>query len=163
MAIQRKHTMHHSTILDASPDAVWAEVRDPMKVVKIVSGPAVKDVGWAEGGALDRVPARYDFTLVFNDGLVQQEIAGRNEVERSSTYRAVAPTMGIYSYDATIRVRPITDDPDRSFFEWSRVLGIADDADPEVVQAVITMMENQTSSVRDYFASPKNRPGSPTP
>ncbi|MFD4913440.1 SRPBCC family protein [Streptomyces virginiae] len=157
MAIQRKHTMHHSTILDADPDTVWAEVRNPMNVVKIVSGPAVKNVGWAEGGTPDVVPARYDFTLVFNDGLVQQEIAGRNEVDRSSTYRAVAPTMGITSYDATIRVRPITDDPGRSFFEWSRVLGIADDADPEVVQAVITMMENQTDSVRDHFAAPERR------
>ncbi len=29
MAIQRKHTMHHSTIVDARPDTVWAEARNP--------------------------------------------------------------------------------------------------------------------------------------
>ncbi|MGP3980042.1 SRPBCC family protein [Streptomyces sp. KR80] len=155
MEIKRKHTMHHSTILDADPDTVWAEVRDPMKVVKIVSGPAVKNVSWTEGGALERVPSRYDFTLVFNGGLVQQEVAGRNEVERSSTYRAVAPTMGIYDYAATIRVRPITNDPDRSYFEWSREFAITDDADPEVLDSVIAMMENQTNSVREHFAPPK--------
>ncbi|MET7621461.1 SRPBCC family protein [Streptomyces sp. NPDC005408] len=155
MALQRKHTMHHSTILDADPDTVWTEVRDPMKVVKIVSGPAAKNVGWTEGGALERVPARYDFTLVFNEGLVQQEIAGRNEVDRSSTYRAVAPTMGVANYAATIRVRPITNDPGRSYFEWSRELEITDDADPEVVEAIIAMMEKQTNSVRDHFAPPK--------
>ncbi|MGW7363395.1 SRPBCC family protein [Streptomyces sp. NPDC054841] len=147
--------MHHSTILDADPDTVWAEVRDPMKLVKIVSGPAVKDVSWTEGGAVERVPSRYDFTLVFNEGLVQQEVAGRNEVERASTYRAVAPTMGIDGYAATIRVRPVTNDPARSFFEWSRELTVADGADPEVVDAVIAMMEKQTDSVRDHFASPK--------
>jgi hypothetical protein len=95
--------MHHSTILDAAPDTVWAEVRDPMKVVKIVSGPAVKNVSWTEGGALERVPSRYDFTPAFNEGLVQQETAGRNEVERSSTYRVVAPTMDILSCAATSR------------------------------------------------------------
>lgn len=155
MEIKRKHTMHHSTILDADPDTVWAEVRDPMKLVKIVSGPAVKNVSWTEGGALERVPSRYDFTLVFNEGLVQQEVAGRNEVERSSTYRAVAPTMGIYDYAATIRVRPITNDPDRSYFDWSREFAITDDADPEVVDSVLAMMENQTNSVRDHFAPPK--------
>ncbi|MFP3987760.1 SRPBCC family protein [Streptomyces sp. E11-3] len=155
MAIQRKHTMHHSTIVDADPDAVWTEVRDPMKVVKIVSGDAAKDVRWAEGGALERVPSRYDFTLVFCDGLVQQEVAGRNELERSQTYRAVAPTTGVDGYVATVRVRPITNDPDRSFFEWSRELTIADDADPEVVEGIIAMMEKQTDAVRDYFASPK--------
>jgi hypothetical protein len=147
--------MHHSTILDADPDTVWAEVRDPMKLVKIVSGPAVKNVSWTEGGALERVPSRYDFTLAFNEGLVRQEVAGRNEVERSSTYRAIAPTMGISNYAATIRVRPITNDPDRSYFEWSRELAITDDADPEIVNSVIAMMENQTNSVRDHFAPPK--------
>lgn len=156
MTITRKHTMHHSTIVDADPDTVWAEVRDPMKLVKIVSGPAVKDVGWAEGGALERVPARYDFTLVFNEGLVQQEVAGRNEVERSSTYRAVAPTSGVSGYLATLRVRPITNDPNRSYFEWSRELTIAAGADPDVIEGIIAMMERQTDSVRDHFAPSAN-------
>ncbi|GAA3105156.1 SRPBCC family protein [Streptomyces echinatus] len=155
MAIQRKHTMYHSTILDAGPDSVWSEVRDPMKVVRIVSGPAVKNVHWADGGSLEKVPSRYDFTLVFNEGLVQQEIAGRDEVERSSTYRAVAPATGVDGYAATIRVRPITNDPHRSFFEWSRELTIAEDADPGVVEAIIAMMEKQTDAVRDHFALPK--------
>ncbi|MFF3343700.1 SRPBCC family protein [Streptomyces flavidovirens] len=152
MTIQRKHTMYHSTIVDADPDTVWAVVRDALKVVAIVSGDAVKDVCWAEGGAVERVPSRYDFTLVFNDGLVQQEVAGRNEVERSQTYRAVAPATGVDGYVATIRVRPITNDPGRSFFEWSRELTIADDADTEVVETIIAMMAKQADSIRDYFA-----------
>ncbi|MEV6796348.1 SRPBCC family protein [Streptomyces sp. NPDC051320] len=153
MGIDRKHTMHHSTIVDAGPDTVWAEVRDAMKLVQIVSGPAVKDVSWAEGGALERVPSRYDFTMVFNGGLVQQEIAGRDEVQRVSTYRAVAPTSGVSSYLATIRVHPITNDPGRSFFEWSRELAIADDADPEVIEGIVAMMEKQADAVRDHFAA----------
>ncbi|MYV97553.1 SRPBCC family protein [Streptomyces sp. SID3343] len=159
--MKQKHTMHHSTIVDADPDTVWAEVRDPMKLVEIVSGDAVRNVGWAEGGTLERVPSRYDFTLVFCEGLVEQEVAGRNEVKRSSTYRAVAPTMGVDGYLATIRVRPITNDPDRSYFEWSRELAIADDADREVVDSIIAMMENQTDAVRDFFAPPKHRPTKP--
>ncbi|MCM6778865.1 SRPBCC family protein [Nocardia sp. CDC159] len=153
MPIQRKHTMHHSTIVDADPDTVWAVVRDAMQVVRIVSGHAARDVSWTEGGAVERVPARYDFTLVFNDGLVQQEVAGRDEVRRSQTYRAVAPTMGVTAYLATIRVRTITNDPNRSFFEWSRELTIAEDADPEVIEAIIAMMAKQTDAVRDHFAA----------
>jgi hypothetical protein len=153
MTIQRKHTMHHSTIVDAAPDTVWAEVRDPMKLVTIVSGPAVKDVTYADGGAPERVPARYDFTLVFNEGLVQQEVAGRNEVDRSQTYRAVAPATGVDAYLATIQVRPITNDPHRCYFEWSRELTIAEDAEPEEVEAIITMMAKQTDAVRDHFAA----------
>ncbi|MEU8890319.1 SRPBCC family protein [Streptomyces sp. NPDC048442] len=153
MGIQRKHTMYHSTVVDAGPDAVWAEVRDALNLVKIVSGDAVRDVCWAEGGSAERVPARYDFTLVFCDGLVQQEIAGRDEVERSQTYRAVAPTTGVDAYVATIRVRTITNDPERSFFDWTRELTIAEDADPEVVEGIIAMMAHQTDSVRDHFAA----------
>lgn len=151
MAIQRKHTMYDSTIIDADPDAVWAVVRNALRVVSIVSGDAAKDVHWAEGGAVERVPSLYNFTLVFSDGLVQQEVAGRNEVERSQTYRSIEPTMGVDRYIATIRVRPITNDPNRCFFDWTRELTIAEDADTEVVETIIAMMAKQTDSVRDYF------------
>ncbi|MCM2410616.1 MULTISPECIES: SRPBCC family protein [unclassified Streptomyces] len=152
MAIQRKHTMYDSTVIDADPDSVWAVVRDALKVVEIVSGDGVKDVGWAEGGTAERVPSRYDFTLVFNDGLVQQEVAGRNEVERSQTYRAVAPATGVDGYVATIRIREISNDPGRCFFEWSRELTIAEDADTEVVETIISLMAKQADSMRDHFA-----------
>ncbi|RFU85542.1 hypothetical protein DY218_16825 [Streptomyces triticagri] len=144
--------MYHSTVIDADPDSVWAVVRDALKVVSIVSGEGAKKVGWAEGGTAEKVPARYDFTLAFNDGLVQQEVAGRNEVDRSQTYRAVAPATGVDAYLATIRVRPITNDPGRSFFEWSRELTIAEDADTESVETIIAMMAKQTDLMRDHFA-----------
>ncbi|RII20952.1 Polyketide cyclase / dehydrase and lipid transport [Streptomyces sp. YIM 130001] len=152
MAIQRKHTMYHSTVIDADPDTVWAVVRDALKVVSIVSGEGAKKVGWAEGGAPEKVPARYDFTLAFNDGLVQQEVAGRNEVDRAQTYRAVAPATGVDAYLATIQVRPITNDPSRCFFDWSRELTIAEDADTEVVETIIAIMAKQTDLMRDHFA-----------
>ncbi len=156
MTIQRKHTMYHSTVVEAGPGTVWAEVRDALRLVTIVSGDAVRDVCWAEGGSAEQVPSRYDFTLVFCDGLVQQEVAGRNEVERSQTYRAVAPATGVDAYVATIRVREITNDPNRCFFDWTRDLTIADDADPETVAGIVTMMEKQTDSVRDHFAAARN-------
>ncbi|WP_329384278.1 SRPBCC family protein [Streptomyces sp. NBC_01351] len=152
MAIQRKHTMYDSTIIDATPDAVWAVVRDALKVVAIVSGDGAKNVGWAEGGSAERVPARYDFTLAFNDGLVQQEVAGRDEVLRSQSYRAIAPATGVDAYVATIRIREITNDPSRCFFDWTRELTIAEDADTEVVETIISLMAKQADSMRDHFA-----------
>ncbi|MCZ7432322.1 SRPBCC family protein [Streptomyces sp. WMMC1477] len=156
MPIQRKHTMYHSTVLDADPDTVWATVRDAMKILEIVSPGDLDihtDVTWTEGGSVEKVPARYDFNLTLNGGLVQQEIAARSEIDKSQSYRAVAPTSGVESYEATIRVRPITNDPARSFFEWSRILEIAEDADLKVVEAIIDVMEKQTDAVRDHFAT----------
>ncbi|MEU9099930.1 SRPBCC family protein [Streptomyces sp. NPDC048361] len=155
MPIQRKHTMYHSTILDADPDTVWATVRDAMQILDIVSPGDLdihRDVTWTEGGSVDTVPARYDFKLTLNGRLVQQEIAARDEINRTQSYRAVAPTSGVARYEATIRVFAITNDPDRSFFDWSRVLDIAEDADEKVVEAIIDVMEKQTDAVRDHFA-----------
>ncbi|MVU82990.1 hypothetical protein GPX89_37850 [Nocardia sp. ET3-3] len=152
MAVQRKHTMYHSTVVDADPETVWAVVRDALQLVAIVSGPAAKDVHWVGDAGPERVPALYNFTLVFSDGLVQQEIAGRDELKRLQTYRSIEPTMGVDRYVATIRVRSITNDPNRCFFDWTRELTIAEDADTEVVETIIAMMAKQVDSVRDHFA-----------
>ncbi|MFF0434890.1 SRPBCC family protein [Streptomyces sp. NPDC004327] len=153
--IQRKHTMYHSTVLDADPETVWATVRDAMQILEIVSPGDLDihtDVTWTDGGSVDTVPARYDFRLTLNGGLVQQEIAARDEINKTQSYRAVAPTSGVQSYQATIRVLPVTNDPARSFFDWSRVLEIAEDADLNVVERIIDVMEKQTDAVRDHFA-----------
>ncbi|MEC3917013.1 SRPBCC family protein [Nocardia sp. CDC160] len=152
MAVQRKHTMYHSSVIDADPAAVWAVVRDALQLVSIVSGPAAKDVHWVGDAGPERVPALYNFTLVFSDGLVQQEIAGRDELQRSQTYRSIEPTMGVERYVATIRVREITNDPTRCFFDWERELTIEPGADLEVVETIIDMMAKQVDAVRDHFA-----------
>ncbi|GHH52571.1 SRPBCC family protein [Streptomyces candidus] len=155
MPIQRKHTMYHSTVLDADPDTVWATIRDAMKILEIVSPGDMdvhRDVSWVEGGSVESVPGRYDFRLTLSGKVVQQEIAARDEINRTQSYRAVAPTSGVAGYEATIRVFPITNDPARSFFDWSRILEIAEDADLKVVEGIIGIMEKQTDAVRDHFA-----------
>ena len=154
MAGKPKYTLHSSTVLDADPDAVWAEVRDVVKLVKIVFEGAVGTVEWAENGALEQVPSRYDFTLLPDNDVVRQEVAGRNDVERTLTYRTVAPALCIHHYEATYRVRTVTNDPGRCFMEWTRQVETTDDAAPEAVAAVLGMMENQINAVRDYFARP---------
>lgn len=146
------HTIHSSTLVEASPDTVWHELRDIVKLVTIVFGPAVRDVHWADGGSLERVPARYNFTMLPVEELAQQEIVGRDELARSVTYRAVAPVLCVLTYVGRYRVVPVTNDPDRCYVEWTREFTIAEDAVPEVVEAVIEMMENQINNVRTHFA-----------
>lgn len=155
MIIKPKHTMYQTTVLEADPDAVWSEVRDVLKLVKVLFGDTVGNVRWVGDGSPDRVPARYEFTMLHNQGLVQQEVAGRNEVDRTLTYRTVAPVLCLYDYVATYRIVPITNDPGRSFIEYSRGFMVTDDAEPEIVESLMTMMDNQISAVRDYFATPE--------
>lgn len=155
MIIKPKHTMYQTSVLDAAPDTVWAEVRNVLNLVKILFGDTVGEVTWVDDGSPDLVPSRYQFRMLHNGGLVQQEVAGRNEVDRSVTYRTTAPVLCLYDYVATYRVLPVTNDPGRSFFEYSREFMVTDDAEPAIVEALTTMMDNQISAVRDYFATPK--------
>ncbi|WP_329044056.1 SRPBCC family protein [Amycolatopsis sp. NBC_01488] len=152
--VKPKHTMYQTTVLDADPDTVWTEVRDVLKLVKILFGDTVGGVAWVEGGSPERVPARYQFTMLATQGLVQQEVAGRDDVARSLTYRTLAPVLCLYDYIATYRVFPVTNDPGRSFLEYSREFMVTDDAEPGIVEALMSMMDNQISVVRDYFATP---------
>jgi hypothetical protein len=147
--------MYQTSVLEAAPDAVWAEVRDVLNLVKILFGDTVGNKKWVEGGSPDVVPSRYEFTMLHNGGLVQQEVVGRNEVERTVTYRTVAPVLCLYDYVATYRVVPVTNDPNLSFIEYSREFMVTDDAEPEIVESLMTMMDHQISAVRTYFATPK--------
>lgn len=155
MTIKPKHTMYQTTVLDADPDTVWAEIRNVLNLVKILFGDTVGNSHWVDGGSPELVPSRYEFTMLQNQGLVQQEVAGRNEVDRSLTYRTLAPVLCLYDYVATYRVFPVTNEPGRSFLEYRREFMVTDDAAPEIVQGLMGMMENQISVVRDYFASPQ--------
>lgn len=92
MAPKQRYKVHHSTVLDASAEAVWAE----------------------------RIPARYAFTVLPGHDLFQQEVAGRDEVQRVITYRAVARALCVVDYVATHRVHEVTNDPERSYLEWTR-------------------------------------------
>lgn len=147
-----KYTMQHSAVLDAAPGTVWSEVRDLVNLVRILFGDTVDNVHWTDDGDAERVPARYNFTLLPAQALVQQEIAARDELERSITYRTVARAVCLYDYIGHFRILPVTDDPDRCYMEYSREFKITDDAVPEVVEALVAMMENQINIVRDYFA-----------
>ncbi len=45
---EAKHSVYHSSVLDADPDTVWSQVRDMMQVLKIVFGDAIEE-HWVKG------------------------------------------------------------------------------------------------------------------
>lgn len=158
--IKPNHTIYQTTVLEADPDSVWAEVRDVLKLVKILFGDTVGNMHWVADGSPERVPSRYEFTMLHNQSLVQQEVVGRNETARTVTYRTVAPMPCLYDYVATHRILPVTNEPGRSFMEYSREFMVTDEAAPEIVESLMAMMDNQITVVRDYFATPKPISGS---
>lgn len=152
MALKPKYTVYHSAVLDADPDAVWAEVRDMMKLLQIVFGDSVKNAHWSRGYSVDTVPALFEFTLLPNNDVLTEEVVGRSEHERSLTYRSVGQVLSIVDYVATYRVLPVTNDPSRSFIEWSREFRVTDDAPADFVDFLDDLLVQEIASVKAHFA-----------
>lgn len=153
MTLQPKFSVYHSAVLDADPDAVWTEVRDMMRLLKIVFGAGVENAHWVGRASAETVPARFDFTLLPNHDLAQEEVVARSEVERSLTYRSVAQVLSIVDYVATYRVRPVTNEPGRSFIDWSREFRVVDGADPEFLPSIEALFDQEIASVKSHFAT----------
>jgi hypothetical protein len=152
MSTQAKYTVYHSTVLEASAADVWKVVRDILALVNLVFEDAVKDAHWVDGGSVDQVPAKFQFTLSPGDNLITEEVVARNEVERSLTYRTVGQALSLYDYVATYRVLPVTNARHTSFMEWSREFKIVDGADPDFLPTIQQMIKQETDTVQAYFA-----------
>jgi hypothetical protein len=154
MALEPKYTVYHSAVLDADPATVWAEVRDMMRLLDIVFGDGIEKARWVQGGSADKVPSLFEFTLLPNHDLASEEVIGRSEHERSLTYRSVAQVLSIVDYVATYRVLPVTNEPSRSFIEWSREFRVVPGAPPDFLSSLEALFDQEIASVRAYFAKP---------
>jgi hypothetical protein len=149
---QPKHTVYHTAVIDAAPADVWKVVRDVLALVEICFGDGVKDAHWVGGTSAEHVPAKFQFTMLPGNELITEEVVGRNELERSLTYRTVGQALSIHDYVGTYRVLPVTNQRDKSFMEWSREFRLADDADPDFLPMFLQMIKTETDTVQAYFA-----------
>jgi Polyketide cyclase / dehydrase and lipid transport len=153
VALRPKYTVYHSAVLEADPDVVWAQVRDMMQLLKIVFGGGVEKAHWVGRASAEQVPALFEFTLLPNHDLAQEEVVGRSEHDRSLTYRSVAQVLSIVDYVATYRVSPVTNEPGRSFIEWSREFRVVDGAPPDFLPSLEALFDQEIASIKAHFAS----------
>jgi Polyketide cyclase / dehydrase and lipid transport len=150
--LKPKYLVYHSAVFDASPDEVWAVARDILQMVEIVFGDSVENVKWVQSGSVKKVPSSFKFTLLPNHDVVNEEVVGRSESERSLTYRTVGQVLSIVDYLATYRVKPVTNDG-RSFLEWSREFRLVEGTNvDEFLSFFLPLMENEIATVKAYFA-----------
>lgn len=147
------YTVYHSSILDAAPDRVWSEMRDIMRTIDIIFGSQVEDAHWVDCGSVDRVPSRYEFTLLPGRDVALEEVIGRSEYDRSLTYRSVGQVLEIYDYVATYRVLAVTNDPQRCFLEYSRQFRVTPAGGSDFVAVIESLFDQEIDAVRAYFAS----------
>ena len=104
-----------STVIKASPDEVWAHVRDFNGLATWHSG-LVSQSEIEDGKAGDQVGAIRSFTLTDGTHLREQLLAF-SDLERSYTYDFQKTPFDVDNYCATLRVTPLTDGGG-SFVEW---------------------------------------------
>ena len=62
--LKAKYHVYDSAVLDAPIEEVWALVRDMVTLLPLVFGDGVKDYRWVEGGSAEKIPSRFQFTLL---------------------------------------------------------------------------------------------------
>ncbi|HYF62186.1 MAG TPA: SRPBCC family protein [Herpetosiphonaceae bacterium] len=141
-----------STVLEAPIEAVWAVVRDILKVVEIVIGDAAHGLRWTHGASAEHVPARFQFKLA--DGSVaHEEVTARSETEHSIEYRANGVVLTMAEYAAAIRLQPVTLPAGQTFVTYERTFSFIPGVDHADALAMITgIMDNEMVALRQYFA-----------
>jgi hypothetical protein len=150
--IKAKYSIYDSAILDAPIEEVWPVVRDILQILPIVFGDQVKDCRWVEGGSAEHVPARFQFTLVATGETPLEEVVGRSETEHSLTYRMLGQAVGIEGYIATYRLRPVTNEPGKTFIEWPRDFSVVEGKNPaEVAPFLASLATQEVAAMKKYF------------
>ena len=105
-----------STVVSATPDEVWARIRDFNGLATWHSG-LVADSEIEDGKAGDQVGAVRSFHLT--DGThIRERLLSHSDAYRMYSYNFEKTPFDVDNYHATLRVRPVTDG-NKSFVEWS--------------------------------------------
>ena len=141
--IKAGYHMYLSTVLDAALDDVWPVVRDMMQLLPMAFEDAVTDYHWLPEVSAEHIPARFEFTLQPGGLVIQEEVVGRSETDHSLTYRTVGPALAFETYIGTLTLKPITDDPSRTFLEWTRDFSLVEGTDAEQFLSMYSGMADQ--------------------
>ncbi|AUX42747.1 hypothetical protein SOCE26_041800 [Sorangium cellulosum] len=150
--IQARYSVYDSAVLDAPIEEAWRELRDIVKLLPLVFGDSVKDYRYVDGGSAEKIPSRFEFTLLPSGETGLEEVVARSETEHSLTYRMLGQLIGVEGYIATYRLRRITTEPGKTFLEWPREFGVAAGADPaEVVPAIEALTAREVATIKEHF------------
>lgn len=121
--------VYASTVIPASPDAVWAVVRD-FNALPAWTG-FVAESRIEHKKPSDQVGCIRNFRLKDGGG-IREQLVELSDYEMSFGYVILESPMGVENYHATFRLSPVTD-ADHTFAEWDAEF----DAAPERQDALI--------------------------
>ena len=131
--------VYTSTVIPASPDAIWAVVRDFNALPAWT--PFVAESRIEQNKPSDQVGCIRYFRLK-DGGRIREQLVELSDYEMSFGYTILESPMGVENYYATFRLSPVTD-VDHTFAEWDAEF----DAAPEREDALVEQIE------RNVFAA----------
>ena len=106
--------IYTSSVIDASPDAVWGVIRDFNALPKW--HPLIADSRIEEDLASDKVGCVRHFHLA-DGGELREQLLALSDHDYRCTYSILSSPMPLSNYVATLKLTPVTDG-NRTFAEW---------------------------------------------
>jgi hypothetical protein len=106
--------IYTSSVIDASPDAVWSVIRDFNALP--AWHPLIADSRIEDGMAPDRVGCVRRFHLV-DGGELREQLLTLSDNDYQCTYSILSSPMPLTNYIATVKLTRVTDG-NRTFAEW---------------------------------------------
>ena len=121
-----------STVLGASADTIWSQVRDFNGLPQW--HPAIADCRIENSQPADRVGCIRHFHTR-DGGAIRERLLALSDFEYSCTYEILESPMGVTNYVATLKLTPVTDG-NRCFAEWSAEFDCAPGREGELSQSI---------------------------
>jgi Polyketide cyclase / dehydrase and lipid transport len=124
--------VYASTVIPASPDAIWAVVRDFNALPAWT--PFVAESRIEQNKPSDQVGCIRNFRLK-DGGRIREQLVELSDYEMSFGYTILESPMGVENYYATFRLSPVTD-VDHTFAEWDAEFDAAPEREDALVEQI---------------------------
>jgi hypothetical protein len=121
-----------SSVIDATPDNVWARIRDFNALPQW--HPIIADSRIENNQPSDRVGCIRHFHTR-DGGMIREKLLALSDYDFTCVYAILESPMGVDNYVATIKLTPITDGA-RCFAEWSAEFDCAVGREAELTQSI---------------------------
>ncbi len=137
-----------STVIGATPDKVWARLRDFNGLP--TWHPAIRESQIENGEPADKVGCIRDFYLQ-NGDRIREQLLGLSDYDMFCTYSILESPMPLENYVSTFRLTPITDG-ERTFMEWSAEFDCAPEEEAGLVEGIGTnVFQGGFDSLKRHF------------
>lgn len=155
--LKPRYRLYNTAILHTPIDLAWREMRDLAHMLNVimVANDQVNQLRWLNGDSAERIPAWMEFVELSSGRGVRQEVIGRCERTCTLTYRVAENDVGLEDHSATYSLKPITEEPDKSFWEWTVEFAIADGVDAQQFLPYFAgVVEDNVAKIKAHFARP---------